>query len=143
MHQANQCIIIRPVGAHFLKLTSANLRLLLQQWLLLLGQARILLRLVGSGAFFFELPRQNSSAIASVFMCAGTSHVFFLDFPVALVTISVVGRKKKILILTSYNLPLLQRVAFQICKLRKPDPYKGKGVKYAGEVIVRKEAKKK
>ena len=143
LQRVNQCIVVRSVGTPFLKLTSANLRLLLQQWLLLLGQARILLRLVGSGAFFFEVPRQNASAIASVFMCAGTSHVFFLDFPVSLVTISVVGRKKKILIITSYNLPLLHRVAFQICKLRKPDPYKGKGVRFFCQKFSLKTGKKK
>ena len=32
-------------------------------------------------------------------------------------------------------------VAATIRKLRKPDPYKGKGVKYAGEVIRRKVGK--
>ena len=32
-------------------------------------------------------------------------------------------------------------VAAQIRKLRKPEPYKGKGIKYAGEVIKRKAGK--
>jgi large subunit ribosomal protein L6 len=32
-------------------------------------------------------------------------------------------------------------VAAQIRKLRKPDPYKGKGVRYQGEVIRRKVGK--
>ena len=35
------------------------------------------------------------------------------------------------------------QVASEIRAFRPPEPYKGKGVKYAGEVIVRKEAKKK
>jgi large subunit ribosomal protein L6 len=34
-------------------------------------------------------------------------------------------------------------VAAQIRAFRKPEPYKGKGVKYAGEYIFRKEGKKK
>ncbi len=34
-------------------------------------------------------------------------------------------------------------VAAQIRAFRPPEPYKGKGVKYAGERIIRKEAKKK
>jgi large subunit ribosomal protein L6 len=34
-------------------------------------------------------------------------------------------------------------MAAQIRRLRKPEPYKGKGVKYAGEEIRRKEGKKK
>jgi large subunit ribosomal protein L6 len=35
------------------------------------------------------------------------------------------------------------QVAAEIRGFRGPEPYKGKGVKYAGEVIVRKEGKKK
>ena len=35
------------------------------------------------------------------------------------------------------------QVAAEIRKYREPEPYKGKGVKYAGERIVRKEGKKK
>ena len=35
------------------------------------------------------------------------------------------------------------QVAAEIRAYRPPEPYKGKGVKYADEIIVRKEAKKK
>lgn len=35
------------------------------------------------------------------------------------------------------------QVAAEIRAWRRPEPYKGKGVKYAGEVILRKEGKKK
>lgn len=38
---------------------------------------------------------------------------------------------------------LLGQVASEIRAFRPPEPYKGKGVKYAGENIARKEAKKK
>ena len=38
---------------------------------------------------------------------------------------------------------LVGEVAVSIRSLRKPEPYKGKGVKYADEVIVRKVGKKK
>ncbi|WP_131783535.1 50S ribosomal protein L6 [Legionella gresilensis] len=38
---------------------------------------------------------------------------------------------------------LLGQVAAEIRAFRKPEPYKGKGIKYAGEYIARKEAKKK
>jgi large subunit ribosomal protein L6 len=38
---------------------------------------------------------------------------------------------------------LVGHVAAQIRSFRKPEPYKGKGVKYAGEYIFRKEGKKK
>jgi large subunit ribosomal protein L6 len=35
------------------------------------------------------------------------------------------------------------QVAAEIRRWRKPEPYKGKGIKYAGEYIFRKEGKKK
>jgi large subunit ribosomal protein L6 len=37
---------------------------------------------------------------------------------------------------------LVGQTAAKLRDLRKPDPYKGKGVKYAGEVIRRKVGKK-
>lgn len=41
------------------------------------------------------------------------------------------------------NKQLVGHVAAQIRAIRPPEPYKGKGVKFAGERILRKEAKKK
>lgn len=35
------------------------------------------------------------------------------------------------------------QIAAEICRWRKPEPYKGKGIKYDGEFIFRKEGKKK
>ncbi len=47
------------------------------------------------------------------------------------------------IVLKSANKQLLGQVAAEIRGYRPPEPYKGKGVKYADETIVRKEAKKK
>ena len=40
-----------------------------------------------------------------------------------------------------YDKQLVGQVAADIRKIRKPEPYKGKGVKYAGERIIRKAGK--
>lgn len=45
--------------------------------------------------------------------------------------------------LSSANKELLGLVASEIRKYRMPEPYKGKGIKYKGEFIRRKEGKKK
>ena len=45
--------------------------------------------------------------------------------------------------LSSHDKQLIGMVAAKIRSLRKPEPYKGKGVRYAGEHVRRKEAKKK
>lgn len=47
------------------------------------------------------------------------------------------------LVLKSIDKQLLGQVASEIRAYRPPEPYKGKGVKYAGEIINRKETKKK
>ena len=45
-------------------------------------------------------------------------------------------------ILKSHDKQILGQVAAEIRAFRPPEPYKGKGVKYADEIIIRKEAKK-
>lgn len=47
------------------------------------------------------------------------------------------------IILKSIDKQLLGQAAAEIRSFRPPEPYKGKGIKYAGERIARKEAKKK
>jgi large subunit ribosomal protein L6 len=47
------------------------------------------------------------------------------------------------IVLTSADKQLLGQVAAEIRKFRPPEPYKGKGIRYANENVYRKEAKKK
>lgn len=47
------------------------------------------------------------------------------------------------IILKSSNKQLLGQVAAKVRGFRPPEPYKGKGVRYADETVLRKEAKKK
>ena len=46
------------------------------------------------------------------------------------------------IILKSMDKQLVGQVAAEIRDYRPPEPYKGKGVKYAEEIIKRKESKK-
>jgi len=46
-------------------------------------------------------------------------------------------------VITGTDKQKIGQVAAEIRAFRPPEPYKGKGVKYADERIVRKEAKKK
>lgn len=47
------------------------------------------------------------------------------------------------ILLKSADRQLLGQVAAELRQFRQPEPYKGKGVKYSGEQVYRKEAKKK
>ena len=51
--------------------------------------------------------------------------------------------KQHIIKLSSFNKEILGATAAEIRSYRKPEPFKGKGVKYKNEFIFRKEGKKK
>jgi len=57
--------------------------------------------------------------------------------------ISIVAGKPTELTITGIDKRSVGQVAAEIRAFRPPEPYKGKGVKYAGEFIFRKEGKKK
>jgi len=57
--------------------------------------------------------------------------------------ITAVFEKPNLIILTGEDKILVGQVASEIISFRKPEPYKGKGVKIFGKYIVRKEGKKK
>ncbi|PWW03617.1 LSU ribosomal protein L6P [Hoeflea marina] len=57
--------------------------------------------------------------------------------------VSIACPKPTEITLTGIDKQVLGQVAAEIRGYRGPEPYKGKGVKYAGERIVRKEGKKK
>ena len=72
----------------------------------------------------------------------GYSHHIFFKLPeeVKVETLSEKGKNPKV-ILTSHDKQLIGQVAAKIRSLRKPEPYKGKGVRYEGEEIRRKAGK--
>jgi large subunit ribosomal protein L6 len=49
--------------------------------------------------------------------------------------------KNPIITLTSHDKQLLGMVAAKIRSFRKPEPYKGKGVRFVGEIVRRKAGK--
>ena len=57
--------------------------------------------------------------------------------------IQIAAPKPTELVVTGIDKQQVGQVAAEIREFRGPEPYKGKGVKYAGEFIFRKEGKKK
>jgi large subunit ribosomal protein L6 len=57
--------------------------------------------------------------------------------------IQVVCPKPTEIVVTGIDKQQVGQVAAEIRRFRPPEPYKGKGVRYAGEFILRKEGKKK
>jgi large subunit ribosomal protein L6 len=56
------------------------------------------------------------------------------------VTVTEKGKNPEIT-LESIDLQLLGQVAAKLRSLRKPEPYKGKGVRYSGEIVRKKAGK--
>jgi large subunit ribosomal protein L6 len=75
-------------------------------------------------------------------LALGFSHNIVLEVApeVVVETISEKG-KNPIVKLTSFDKQLLGQIAAKIRGFRKPEPYKGKGVKFVGEVLRRKAGK--
>ncbi|TQI69831.1 MULTISPECIES: 50S ribosomal protein L6 [unclassified Christiangramia] len=75
-------------------------------------------------------------------LAVGYSHNIVLDLApeVKVETISEKG-KNPVVKLTSHDKQLVGQVAAKIRSMRKPEPYKGKGIKFVGEQLRRKAGK--
>lgn len=72
----------------------------------------------------------------------GFSHAIFIKLPKEVKVEAKTERNKNpLIILESDDKQLLGQVCAKIRSFRKPEPYKGKGIKFVGEVIRRKSGK--
>jgi large subunit ribosomal protein L6 len=90
------------------------------------------LELVGVG---YRVSMQGKSLNLSL----GFSHPVVFEAPEG---ISIETPTQTEVLIKGADKQAVGQVAAKIRGFRPPEPYKGKGVKYAGEVIIRKEAKK-
>ncbi len=70
----------------------------------------------------------------------GYSHDVDFDIPA---DVTIVTPKPTEIVVEGIDQQVVGQVAANIREWRKPEPYKGKGIKYKGEFIFRKEGKKK
>jgi large subunit ribosomal protein L6 len=89
------------------------------------------LEIVGTG---YRVAAKGSSLEFAL----GYSHSITVD-PPAGISFAVEGQTK--IVVSGIDKQAVGEVAANIRKLRKPEPYKGKGVRYAGEVVRRKAGK--
>ncbi len=72
----------------------------------------------------------------------GFSHDVIHKIPAG-VEVKVAGAKQEIITVSGIDAQLVGQVAANIRASRPPEPYQGKGIRYQGEYIFRKEGKKK
>ncbi len=68
----------------------------------------------------------------------GFSHPVPLEVPSGIAVLV----EKTVITLTGIDKDLLGQFAANVRKVKKPEPYKGKGIRYRGEFIIRKQGKK-
>jgi len=72
----------------------------------------------------------------------GYSHNFVFELPNEISVSALTERgKNPIITMVSHDKQLIGQVAAKIRSLRKPEPYKGKGIKFVGEELKRKAGK--
>ena len=71
-------------------------------------------------------------------LSVGYSHPVELPIPVG-VTVLV---EKSVVTLSGHDKEVIGQFAANVRKVRKPEPYKGKGIRYQDEYIIRKQGKK-
>jgi len=72
----------------------------------------------------------------------GYSHGILMEIPKEVsVTTETVKGKNPLITLESIDKQLIGQVAAKIRSLRKPEPYKGKGIRFLNEVVRRKAGK--
>jgi len=72
----------------------------------------------------------------------GYSHNIFLEIPAEIKIETKSERNKNpLLILESCDKQLIGQVCSKVRSFRKPEPYKGKGIKFVGEILRRKSGK--
>ena len=82
--------------------------------------------------------RATARGPAQIELALGFSHPVVVDAPAG-VTFEVPQPTR--IIIRGIDKELVGQVAANIRKIRKPEPYKGKGVRYAGERVLRKAGK--
>ena len=70
----------------------------------------------------------------------GFSHEVLHKVPSG-IDVTVGGNKQEIITVTGIDKQQVGQVAAEIRSYRKPEPYKGKGIRYVGEYVVRKAGK--
>mgnify|MGYP003393492029 CR=1 FL=1 len=86
--------------------------------------------------------RAAMSGKDAVQMQVGYSHDIIHPIPKG-IDLKVAGAKQDQIVISGIDKQVVGQLAAELRAYRKPEPYQGKGVRYQGEYIFRKEGKKK
>ena len=130
--EATQAEVKRPNDTKLMKTMHGTTRALLNNMVIGVSEGfKKELQINGVG---YRAQLQGNKLIVS----AGYSHTVDMDIPADL---KVELPKNTTIIISGIDKQKVGQFAAEIREIRKPEPYKGKGIKYSDEVIRRKEGK--
>lgn len=134
--EGNQCIVSRPDDEKQNRSMHGLYRSLLQNMVIGVSEGFVKkLELVGVG---YRV--SNNGQVLE--LALGYTHNIFLGLPAEIKVETKTERNQNpLIILESADKQLIGQVCAKIRSFRMPEPYKGKGVKFVGEVIRRKAGK--
>lgn len=130
--EGSECVVKRPNDTKTMKMMHGTTRALLHNMVVGVSDGfKKELEINGVG---YRAALQGNKVVIS----AGYSHPVELEIPKGL---KVELPKNTQIIISGIDKQLVGQFAAEIREVRKPEPYKGKGIKYANEHIRRKEGK--
>ncbi|GAB1416091.1 50S ribosomal protein L6 [Paludibacter sp.] len=134
--EGNQCVVSRPNDEKQNRSMHGLYRSLLQNMVIGVSEGfKKTLELVGVG---YRVSNQGQVLELSL----GYTHNIYLALPSEIKVETKMERNQNpLIILESADKQLIGQVCAKIRSFRKPEPYKGKGIKFVGEVIRRKAGK--
>lgn len=129
---ATEVLVKRPNDTKLMKTMHGTTRALLHNMVVGVSEGfKKQLEINGVG---YRAQLQGNKLIVS----AGYSHTVDMEVPADL---KVELPKNTVIIISGIDKQKVGQFAAEIREIRKPEPYKGKGIKYSNEVIRRKEGK--
>ena len=129
---ATECVVKRPNDSKEMKTIHGTTRALLNNMVIGVSEGfKKVLEINGVG---YRAALQGNKLVVS----AGYSHNVEMEIPAGL---KVELPKNTNIVISGIDKQLVGQFAAEIREIRKPEPYKGKGIKYDYETIRRKEGK--
>lgn len=130
--EGSECVVKRPNDTKTMKMMHGTTRALLHN--MVVGVSEGFTKTLEINGVGYRAQLQGNKVVVS----AGYSHPVELEIPKGL---KVEMPKNTQIIISGIDKQLVGQFAAEIREVRKPEPYKGKGIKYADEHIRRKEGK--
>lgn len=130
--EGSECVVKRPNDTKTMKMMHGTTRALLHN--MVVGVSEGFSKTLEINGVGYRAQLQGNKVVVS----AGYSHPVELEIPKGL---KVELPKNTQIIVSGIDKQLVGQFTAEIREVRKPEPYKGKGIKYADEHIRRKEGK--